>query len=291
MTWTIAGSARLPTLSLLAAALFAAPALADGMPKRGKVAPAPPPAAEARACALSANAALTSDYIFRGFSQTAEGPAIQGGFDLTCSRFHGFYAGVWASTLDFAGGQGATFDVRGFPFDASLETDLYVGFKPKTGPITWDLGFIYYAYPNAFTPGLDLNYYEFKIGASAEIWKDATLGVTAFYSPDYQLESGRTWTIETAFAQGFSKVWLFTPTVSALLGYQTNSGTASYRFSYGNGDDEYFYWNAGLALGFLEKWSLDLRYWDTDISNAGRFCELDTFQCDSRFVATLKFTY
>ena len=281
----------MPALSLLAAALLAAPALADGMPKRGKVAPAPPPAAEARPCALSANVGLTSDYVFRGFSQTAEGPAIQGGFDLTCSRFYGFYAGVWASSLDFAGGQGATFDVLGFPFDASLETDLYVGIKPKTGPITWDFGFIYYAYPNALTPGLDLNYYEFKLGASAETWKDGTLGVTAFYSPDYQLESGRTWTIETAFAQAFSKVWLFTPTVSALLGYQTNSGTAGYRFSYGNGDDEYFYWNAGLTLGFLEKWSLDLRYWDTDISNAGRFCELDTFQCDSRFVATLKFTY
>ena len=38
MTFTIARSARLPALSLLAAALLAAPALADGMPKRGKAA-------------------------------------------------------------------------------------------------------------------------------------------------------------------------------------------------------------------------------------------------------------
>jgi uncharacterized protein (TIGR02001 family) len=184
--------------------------------------------------------------------------------------------------------------VGGRRFDASVEMDWYAGFKPKTGPITWDLGFIYYSYPDASTPYLDLNYYEFKIGASAEIWKDGTLGVTAFYSPDYQLESGATWTIETGFVQAFSKVWMFTPSVSALLGYQTNSGTASYRFSYGNGEDQYFYWNAGLTLGFLEKWSLDLRYWDTDLSNAGHFCDGDvtgTFQCDARFVATLKFTY
>lgn len=49
---------------------------------------------------LSANVALTTDYIFRGFSQTEEGPAIQGGFDVTYKMF---YAGVWASNLDFGG--------------------------------------------------------------------------------------------------------------------------------------------------------------------------------------------
>ena len=293
MMRSIALSGCFGAAALLAAALLMAPALADGMPKRGKVA-APPPAPEARQCTLSANVGITSDYIFRGFSQTAEGPAIQGGFDATCGLF---YAGVWASSLDFAGGEGGTFDVVGAslvdgrPFDASVEMDLYAGIKPKTGPITWDIGFIYYAYPNATTPFLNLDYYEFKLGASAEIWKDGTLGVTAFYSPDYQLESGETWTIETGFVQAFSTYWGFTPSVSALLGYQTNEGTASYRFSYGNGDDEYFYWNAGLTLGFLEKWSLDLRYWDTDISNAFSFCDLATFQCDERFVATLKFAY
>ena len=261
------------------------------MPTRGKVAP-PPPQPEARRCTLSANVGLTSDYVFRGFSQTAEGPAIQGGFDATCGIF---YVGVWASSLDFASGQGGTFSIDTF-FDASLEVDTYAGIKPKTGPITWDLGVIYYAYPNASDLNLGfgrraLNYVELKIGASGEIWKGGTLGVTAFYSPDYQLESGPTWTIETGFVQTLSTHWGVTPSVSALLGYQTNSGTASYRFSFGNGDDEYLYWNAGLTLGFLEKWSLDLRYWDTDVSDSFGFCSLSTFQCGERFVATLKFTY
>jgi uncharacterized protein (TIGR02001 family) len=279
--------------ALLAAALLTTQALADGMPARGRVA-APAPAPEERKCALSANVGITSDYVFRGFSQTAEGPAIQGGFDATCGTF---YAGVWASSVDFAGGAGGTFDVIGAslvdgrPFDASVEMDLYTGIKPKTGPITWDIGFIYYAYPDASTPFLNLDWYEFKLGASAEIWKGGTLGVTAFYAPDYQLESGETWTFEAGFVQAFSAYWGFTPSISALIGYQTNEGTDSYRFSFGNGDDEYLYWNAGLTLGFLEKWSLDLRYWDTDISNAGNFCDLDTFQCDERFVATLKFAY
>ncbi len=30
---------------------------------------------------------------------------------------------------------------------------------------------------------------------------------------------------------------------------------------------DYTYWNAGLTLGFMENWSADIRYWDTDLSN------------------------
>jgi uncharacterized protein (TIGR02001 family) len=284
--------AHLPRLAGCAAAaaailMLAAPAHADGMRRSIKDAPAPKPR-----CTYSANVALTTEYVFRGFSQTAEGPAVQGGFDMTCGIF---YAGVWASSLDFAGDLGGfTLDVTGTGYDASIEMDWYLGIKPVTGKITWDLGVIYYSYPRAANPGLELNYFELKVGASTEIWKDGTLGVTVFYSPDYQLESGRTWTIEGTFAQVLPKIGNVTPTFSALVGLQTNEGTASYRFSYGNGDSDYVYWNAGVTLGFMDKWSLDLRYWDTNVSdNTGgsAFCKGQTFQCDERFVATLKFTY
>ena len=40
----------------------------------------------------------TSDYVFRGFSNTNRDPAAQGSFDLT----YGFwYAGVWASNTSY----------------------------------------------------------------------------------------------------------------------------------------------------------------------------------------------
>ena len=39
------------------------------------------------------NLALTNDYIWRGMSQTAEDPAVSGGFDITSSE-HGAYVGV-----------------------------------------------------------------------------------------------------------------------------------------------------------------------------------------------------
>jgi len=266
----------------LAGAVLASPAVADGM--RGSI--KDPPKPEARRCKYSANVALTTDYVFRGFSQTSEGPAIQGGFDATCGIF---YAGVWASSLDYLG---ATDSHPPFPgVDASIEIDWYAGIKPVTGRITWDLGVIYYTYPSNVEPLSELNYVELKVGGSAAIWKDGTLGVTVYYSPDYMMETGNVWTVETTFSQVLPKFGMFTPSFSALIGYQKGNDLA-YRVMAGNGDDNYLYWNVGLTFGFLEKWSLDLRYWDTNIDNVGLaagFCKGAVLQCDERFVATLKF--
>ena len=86
----------------LAVLMLAGPALADGMGRRGSIKDPPKPAER---CKHSANVALTTEYVFRGFSQTSQGPAVQGGYDLTCGIF---YAGVWASSLDFAGSAAST---------------------------------------------------------------------------------------------------------------------------------------------------------------------------------------
>jgi uncharacterized protein (TIGR02001 family) len=103
--------------------LLAGPAFADRY--KGSLKDTPKP--EER-CKHSANVALATEYVFRGFSQTSRGPAVQGGYDLTCGIF---YAGVWASNLDFAGTwPGASFDVTGAPYDASIEMDWYIGVRP-----------------------------------------------------------------------------------------------------------------------------------------------------------------
>jgi uncharacterized protein (TIGR02001 family) len=283
----------------LAALLAATPASADGYRRAGmKDVPKP----EER-CKLTANVALTTDYVFRGISQTSEGPAIQGGFDASCGIF---YAGVWASSLDW-GGTGVFFpgDPRGNDSVANVEIDWYLGIKPVTGRITWDLGVIYYSYPNAADLGVDrfgvvdrrgYNYVELKVGASAEIWKDGTLGATVFWSPDYQYETGSVWTVEGSFTQNFPKfkfIREWSPSFSALIGYQAaGDKKAEYRLNVTGDDSDYLYWNAGLTFGFLEKFSLDFRYWDTNINRPNNACsDVHLFGCDERFVATLKFTY
>ena len=61
---------------------------------------------------------------------------------------------------------------------------------------------------------------ELKVGASTEIWKDGTVGVTVFYSPEYQYEAGSVWTTEASFTQVFPKFSAihreWTPSFSAL---------------------------------------------------------------------------
>jgi uncharacterized protein (TIGR02001 family) len=282
MTFRITKIAGLAAGAVLGTALLTGSAHADGM-NRKRVMAEPPPAP--RACSLSANIGLTTDYVFRGISQTGEGAAVQGGFDATCGMF---YAGVWASNLDW----GST----GSNAVASIEMDWYAGIKPKTGAITWDIGVIYYTYPNSreLNVGRDNNYVELKVGGSAEVWKDGTFGATVFYSPEYQYEVGSVWTLEGSFSQGLPKMGMFTPTFSALVGYQTGDDADYKAIITGKGADNYMYWNAGISFAFLEKWSLDLRYWDSNLSSqsgTSGFCSGSTFQCDERFVATLKFTY
>lgn len=81
--------------------------------------------------------AVTSDYDFRGVSQTLEDPAFQLGVNY--GHDNGFYAGVWGSNVDF-----------GSP-DPDVEIDLYTGFAGGDAAETfgYDVGVVYYMYPNA----------------------------------------------------------------------------------------------------------------------------------------------
>lgn len=80
---------------------------------------------------ISGNVALVSDYRFRGFTQSNENAAVQGG--ITVSHESGLYAGTWASSISFAG---------------NTEVDLFAGYSTDIAPgINVDAGLLYYLYP------------------------------------------------------------------------------------------------------------------------------------------------
>jgi uncharacterized protein (TIGR02001 family) len=230
----------------------------------------------------------TTDYVFRGISQTSEDPMLQGSVDV---GYGIFYAGVWASGLDFGGEEGVVFDGG----DANTEIDFYAGIKPVWGPATFDFGVIYYAYPSASDNDLELDYVELKAGYSiANPWiKNLTTGTTVFWSPDYTNEQDNVITVESVAAYALPAVGVFTPTISGTWG--AVFGDADDGFFAANGDDDYQYWNAGISVA-VEKITFDFRYWDTNIQNfAGQTdCNsagvLNTFQCDERFVFSAKVT-
>jgi uncharacterized protein (TIGR02001 family) len=93
---------------------------------------------------VSYNAAVVSDYRYRGLSQTRLDPALQGGADYVHNPT-GFYAGTWLSTIRWTKDLGGSGDV---------EWDLYGGKKGQlTEDISYDVGALYYWYPsNGLTP-------------------------------------------------------------------------------------------------------------------------------------------
>jgi uncharacterized protein (TIGR02001 family) len=124
---------------------------------------------------ISGNVALTSDYRFRGISQSDESGAIQGGFDAEFSP--GFYIGTWGSSVDFDSNDG---------YDGSLELDYYGGWASSIGDTDFgiDVGYIYYDYPG--DNGDEGDYGEVYVSGS---WKDFSLSVN--YSDDYYGGTGK----------------------------------------------------------------------------------------------------
>ena len=93
--------------------------------------------ADEPASPLSFNVGITSDYLFRGVSQTHGKPAIQGGIDYAHSS--GLYIGAWGSNITW---------VDDFLGDGNLEIDVYGGYKGSiAADLGFDVGFITYNYP------------------------------------------------------------------------------------------------------------------------------------------------
>ena len=88
---------------------------------------------------VSFNAAVTSDYRYRGISQTRLQAALQGGADYTHNP-SGLYAGAWASTIKWTKDAGGGGDV---------EIDLYAGKRGEISKdISYDVGVLSYVYPS-----------------------------------------------------------------------------------------------------------------------------------------------
>jgi uncharacterized protein (TIGR02001 family) len=92
---------------------------------------------------VSFNAAVTTDYRYRGISQSRLKPALQGGADYV-NNPTGFYAGTWLSTIKWVKDAGG---------DGNVEWDIYGGKKGEIAPgISYDVGGLYYFYPSNSLP-------------------------------------------------------------------------------------------------------------------------------------------
>jgi len=183
---------------------------------------------------FSGNVAITSDYVWRGVTQSAGDFAIQGGFDYSNGMF---YAGTWASNVDF-----------GDATDTNIE---------------WDVGVIYYAYPDS--SDTDLDFTEIYGALSYGLTEQLGVGGSVNYDPDNQntfIEANAAFAANDFFS--------------------IDGQVGNYSF---DGGDDYTMFALGATTSF-EGFDLDLRFWSNDIATTG-LTPADADLLDDRFVITL----
>jgi uncharacterized protein (TIGR02001 family) len=116
------------------------------------------------AWSIDASVGVLSDYRFRGISLSDKDPEVTA--ELSVSHESGFYVGAWASNV-------ALIDNAD-----DVEVDLYAGFAPELGPVSLDIGGVYYLYPG----NSDFNYFELTASASTDVGPGSvTVGIA--YAP------------------------------------------------------------------------------------------------------------
>lgn len=212
---------------------------------------------------ISGNVALTSDYKFRGISQSNEDIAVQGGFDLGWDN--GIYVGTWASSVDF--------DVSSADggLNGSLELDYYVGWASDIGDSGFgiDVGYLYYDYPG--DDGVEGDYQELYGSLS---WNDLAVGVA--YSDDYYAETDTFWYYYADYSLGINDTF----TIDFHVGYndvEKNGGFLS------SDEDSFIDYSVGVTASWLAvDWTL--AYVGTDLDEEDVF---DTEWGDDSVIFTI----
>ncbi|ARU32660.1 hypothetical protein CAP31_13850 [Sulfuriferula sp. AH1] len=238
---------------------------------------------------LSANVSLTSQYVYRGITQTASKPAIQGGFDFSHSS--GFYAGTWASSISWFSDNVTNQD--GTKNSVSMEWDMYGGYKNTVGDIGYDVGVLQYYYPGHYgvlpvgtvKPDTTELYgalsYKWLTGKVSYVVSNGLFGVNDASGSYYLDLSANIPVVDT---------W----TINAHVGNQYFAGTAVAGGASNDSLYSYVDWKLGVTKDLGTGWSATAYYTDTNAKDAGwkiLGANSDNNQGDGHFVAAVSRTF
>lgn len=204
---------------------------------------------------FSANIGLTTDYIFRGISQTSANPALQGGIDY--AHASGLYAGIWGSNVSWITDFGAT-------GSASLELDTYFGFRNTLdNDFSYDIGFIRYNYLGSYTPA----------AGTVKADTDEIYGALGYkwISAKYSYGLGQFLTVPGASGTSYIEVNASVPlgdtgiTLGAHAGKQTYKGTAADALALAGNSATYSDYRLSIAKG-INGYVVSLAASDTNAS-------------------------
>jgi conserved hypothetical protein, proteobacterial len=216
-------------------------------------------AATAAHADLTATVTGVSDYDFRGITQTAQDPALQGSIDYSHSS--GFYVGAWASSsLDF-----------GNCCDEQWELDSYAGFRGGE-TVTYDVGAIYYSYPGT---NFNVDYPEVYAGLG---WK--WLSAKVWYSPDFGSAAETAWYYE---ANG-------SYTLPANFGLSAHVGYSDGDYWDRYFDGGYMDWNVGVTYT-ISHFTVGLKWIDGSDLEATDGTPNDVLSSEARAVLSVSTTF
>jgi uncharacterized protein (TIGR02001 family) len=209
-------------------------------------------AGAAGAAEITATATIASDYDWRGITQTHGDPAFQLGLNYAAET--GMYMGVWGSNVNFGREDWEVYASR-----PSTELDVYLGyaFGDPDGFLGYDVGAIYYTYPNA-TSG---NFPEAYVGISK-----GPFSLKGWYSWDFAGSGDTAYYVDTNFdlpmVNGFS--------------FLVHGGHSSGKYhKETSGGGTYLDWSLGVAYT-VDEWTAAFKYsdgnaLDSNPKNLGRF--------------------
>jgi hypothetical protein len=300
---------RLVWAIVAAAALLATAASAADLRAVPRAAPQPAPSPWDVAFGLT----LTSDYNFRGITQSNHKPSVWAYFEprYNVTKDLQLYVGIGGESIVF-------------PNRAAAEIDLYAGIRPTFGPLTLDFGYWYYWYPGGecfqYLPqfGLDcvangalpingnvvkrdLSFWEVFAKATYKVSDQLALGARVFYtpsvanagSPGTYVGGDVKWT-----APSNTLPYGYGLHVSAEAGYWfigqsdafycTQNATATAcggLFPNGVNYADYAHWNLGFGIT-KSVFTLDFRYHDTNLNKG----DCNSFMNDHTARFTASFT-
>lgn len=186
------------------------------------------------AFSISANAAIVTDYRFRGLSLSDKDAAIQGGFDV--SHQSGFYVGTWGSSIQPYGG-------------SEFEMDIYAGYSSQIGNLSTDIGVLAYTYP-----GSDNTHYIEAYGS---------IGGTLAQTFSWTLGAAYVWDQDNVGNQDNIYVYL---DGSMPIGDTPLSLAGHLAYEDGAFGTDKWDWNLGVAYSY-KQYSFSVSYVDTNVDN------------------------
>lgn len=208
-------------------------------------------AAPAAAQAIDAQLGVASEYMGKGAGKSAGDPSVNGVVEVSSGAFYG---SVFASTAKLSQG-------------ADAEVIAALGWRPKAAGFAFDLSVMNRDLPGT-RAGIDANYWEYQADASRKLGPVAAR-LRVNYSPDGFAATKQAWWVEAQAA--------------APLGPRTRlSGAFGVRSADGGAD--YNAWNLGVKHNLGERWSADVRWYDTDGQALGE-------SYDGRLVGALSFNF